>query len=262
VCNVALPKQVGSNADLRPEKSRGYTLGVVVEPIKSLTLSFDYWNIRMKDMLANLPEQVYFTDPAKYQSLIVRNPDRTINYIKNVTMNLGGQKAGGIDVSASYDFPRSDYGNFKVQLDGTYLTQFDNQLEKDSEFVSNIGRFGLASNGTTSSLPIITYRWKHTLKLGWSKGDWSAQMTQNYNSSYEDQNLVAQQYWRDIESYKVWNLTTSYKGFKNIQITAGITNLFDTNPPVTNHSGYSNGYLSSAASPIGRSFNLRGTYNF
>jgi iron complex outermembrane receptor protein len=262
VCNVALPKQVGSNADLQPEKSRGYTLGFVVEPVKSLTLSFDYWNIRMKDMLANLPEQVYFLNPEKYQSLIVRNPDRTINYIRNVTMNLGGQKAAGIDVSATYDFPRNDYGNFKVQLDGTYLTQFDNQLEKDSQFVSNVGRFGLASNGTTSSFPIITYRWKHTLKLGWSKGDWSAQLTQNYNSSYEDQNLVAQQYWRDIESYKVWNLTTSYKGFKNIQITAGITNLLDTNPPVTNHSGYSNGYLSSAASPIGRSFNLRGTYNF
>jgi iron complex outermembrane receptor protein len=263
VCNVTLPKQTGSNADLKPETSRGYTLGMVAEPIKSLTVSVDYWNIRMKDMLANLPEQVYFLNPEKYADLIVRNPDRTINYIKNVTMNLGGQKAAGVDISASYDFPRSStYGDFKVRLDGTYLTQFDNQLEKDSPYVSNVGRFGLASNGTTSSFPIITYRWKHTLTLAWAKGDFTAQMTQNYNSGYEDQNLVAQQYWRDINSYKPWNLTTSYKGFKNIRLVFGVTNLFDAKPPVTNHSGYSFGYLSSAASPIGRSYNLSATYDF
>ncbi|MES2074759.1 MAG: TonB-dependent receptor [Pseudomonadota bacterium] len=262
VCNVALPKQTGSNADLVPEKSRGYTLGVVLEPSKQLTMSFDYWNIRMTDMLANLPEQAYFLNPAKYDGLFVRNADGTINYIKNITMNLGGQKAAGVDVSLAYAFPRAALGDFKLQLDGTYLTQFDNQLEKDSAFSSNVGQFGLASNGTTSNFPIITYRWKHTLKLQWSKGDWGSQLTQNYNSKYTDQNLVAAQYWRNINSYKVWNWTGTYNGFKHIQLVAGVTNLLDVRPPVTNSSQYSFGYLSSAASPIGRSYNLRATYNF
>ncbi|QGZ39631.1 iron complex outermembrane receptor protein [Pseudoduganella flava] len=262
VCNVQLNKQVGSNPNLKPEKSRGFTLGVVLEPTKSLTMSFDYWNIRMKDMLANLPEQVYFQDPVKYAYLFARNADGSLAYINNTTMNLGGQKAAGIDVSATYRLPRNDYGDFKVELDGTYLTQFDNQLFPGEEWVSNVGRFGNASNGTTSSFPIITYRWKHVLKLGWAKGDWTAQATQNYNSKYEDQNLVAQQYWRDINSYKPWNLTVGYKGFKNTVLTFGVTNVFDSNPPRTNHSGYSYGYLSSAASPIGRAYNLRAQYTF
>jgi iron complex outermembrane receptor protein len=125
-----------------------------------------------------------------------------------------------------------------------------------------VGRFGAASNGTTSSFPIITYRWKHTLKLSWAKGDFTAQATQNYNSKYEDQNLVAQQYWRDINSYKPWNLTVGYKGIKNTVLTFGVTNVFDAAPPATNHSGYTYGYLSSAASPIGRSYNLRAQYTF
>ncbi|WP_426193459.1 TonB-dependent receptor [Massilia sp. DWR3-1-1] len=262
VCNVALPKQTGSNAELVPEKSKGFTLGAVFEPSKNLTVSVDYWNIRMTDMLANLPEQVYFMDPVKYASFFVRNADGTLNYIKNTTMNLGGQKAAGFDVSGAFAFPRSAAGDFKIQLDGTYLTQFDNQLEKDSEYVSNVGRFGLASNGTTSSLPIITFRWKHTLKLQWNNGDLGAQLTQNYNSGYHDQNLVAAQYFRDIEPYKVWNLTGTYKGIKHIVIVAGVTNLLDAKPPVTNHSGYTYGYLSSAASPVGRAFNLRLTYDF
>jgi len=262
VCNTNLPKQTGSNAALVPEKSKGFTLGTVFEPTKSSMVSIDYWNIKMTDMLANLPEQVYFLDPAKYASFFVRNADGTINYIKNTTMNLGGQKAAGVDVSASYAFPRMSIGDFKVSIDGTYLTQFDNQLDKGSPYVSNIGQFGLASNGTTSSFPIITYRWKHTLKLNWASGNWNTQLTQNYNSKYTDQNLVAQQYWRNINSYKVWNWTTTYNGFKNTQVTAGITNLFNVNPPVTNSSLYSFGYLSSAASPIGRAFNVRATYTF
>ncbi|MFA9216430.1 MAG: TonB-dependent receptor [Sphingomonadaceae bacterium] len=262
VCNTTLPKQTGSNAELTPEKSKGFSVGTVIEPTRNLTLTLDYWNIKMTDMLANLPEQVYFLDPAKYAAYFVRNADGTINYIKNTTMNLGGQKAAGVDVSANYNFPRTSYGDFKVSLDGTYLTQFDNQLDKGSPYVSNVGQFGLASNGTTSSFPIITYRWKHTLKLNWSQGAWGMQLTQNYNSKYTDQNLVAQQYWRNINSYKQWNWTTTYNGIKNLQIVAGVTNLLDAKPPVTNSSLYSFGYLSSAASPIGRSYNLRATYNF
>nr|WP_315248730.1 TonB-dependent receptor [uncultured Duganella sp.] len=262
VCNVQLPKQVGSNAGLKPEKSRGYTLGVVLEPVKNAMISFDYWNIRMTDMLANLPEQVYFLDPAKYAQYFVRNADGTLNYLVNTTMNLGGQKTAGIDVSGSYAFPKTSYGDFKVFLDGTYLTKFDNQLFDGSPFVSNIGQFGLASNGTTSSFPIITYRWKHTLRLNWASGNWNSTLTQNYNSKYTDQNLVAKQYWRDINSYKLWNLTTTYNGFKNVQLTAGITNLFNVEPPATNSSLYSFGYLSSAASPIGRAYNVRATYTF
>jgi iron complex outermembrane receptor protein len=262
VCNATQPRQTGSNPELVPEKSRGGTLGMVIEPTSNLTVSFDYWRITMKDMLANLPEQAYFLNYEKYKDLFIRNPDGSLNYIKNITMNLGGQKAAGVDVAAAYSFPRSSWGDFKVALDGTYLTQFDNQLEKDSAFASNIGQFGLASNGTTSSLPIITFRWKHTLRLSWAKGDWSTQFTQNHNSGYTDQNLVAEGYWRNIDSYSVWNWTATYTGIKHVSITAGVTNLFDQNPPITNHSGYSFGYLSSVASPVGRAFNARLTYNF
>ena len=216
----------------------------------------------MKNMLANLPEQSYFTNYDRYQNLFVRNPDGSLAYIDNITMNLGGQKAAGIDVSGSYQFPRNAAGDFKIALDGTYLTRFDNQLEPGGAWASNIGQFGQASNGTTSSYPIITFRWKHSLRLSWSNGDWSSQMTQNYNSRYTDQNLVAEQYWRNIDTYSVWNWTMSYKGFKHVTLTGGITNVFDADPPITNHSGYSFAYLSSVGSPIGRAYNLRASYNF
>jgi iron complex outermembrane receptor protein len=262
VCNAQLNKMTGSNPNVKPEKSVGGTLGFVIEPTKSMTMSFDYWMVNMKDMLANMPEQSFFLDYANQKNLFVRNADGSLAYIDNTVMNLGGQKAAGVDVSANYEFPRTSFGTFKVGLDGTYLTRFDNQLQPGSPWVSNIGQFGLASNGTTSSLPIITYRWKHSLRLSWASGDWNSQLTQNHNSGYTDQNLVAQGYWRNIDTFSLWNLTVGYKGIPHVAIVAGVTNLFDVAPPTTNHSGYTFGYLASAANITGRAYNLRATYEF
>ncbi|WP_075791756.1 TonB-dependent receptor [Massilia putida] len=263
VCNAKLNKLTGSNNALQPERSKGGTLGVVFEPSRSFTASFDYWQVNMKDMLANPPENVYFTNYADYKNLFVRNPDGSLAYINNTTMNLGGQIAGGVDVSANWEIARNTYGTFGAAIDGTYLTHFDNQLVPNGPWMSNVGQFGWASNGTTSSFPIITFRWKHNLRLTWQSGDYSAQLTNNFNSHYRDANTaVTSQYYRDIPSYSTWNLTGSVRVQKQVRITAGVTNLFDKAPPITNNTIYSSGYLSSVANPTGRTWNLRVSYDF
>jgi iron complex outermembrane receptor protein len=263
VCNAKLNRMTGSNSALVPEKSKGGTLGVVFEPSSTATLAFDYWQVNMKDMLANLPESVYFTNYAQYKNLFVRNPDGSLAYIDNRTMNLGGQIVAGIDVTANWQARATRFGNFQVGLDGTYLTRFDNQLEKDGAWKSNIGQFGWANNGTTSSYPIISPRWKHNLRLSWNSGDWGAQLTNVFSSKYRDANTaVTEQYYRDISSVSLWNLTASWNGIKQVKITAGVNNLFDKAPPITNNTVYSSGYLSSVVNPTGRAYNLRVTYNF
>jgi iron complex outermembrane receptor protein len=263
VCNAKLNKMTGSNGMLKPEKSKGGTLGVVFEPSSALTVSLDYWQVNMQDMLANLPENVYFTNYAQYRNLFVRNADNSLAYIDNTTMNLGGQIAGGVDVSANYLFPTTRFGSFRFGLDGTYLTRFDNQLVPGGAWMSNVGQFGWASNGTTSSQPIVTYRWKHTMTLAWEYGDWNATLTNNFNAKYRDQNTaVAAQYYRDIPSYALWNVTTSVKLGKQLTVTAGVNNLFDKAPPITNNTVYNYAYLSSAANPTGRAYNLRVNYAF
>ena len=263
VCNAKLNKLTGSNPNLKPEKSRGGTLGVVFEPSRTFTASFDYWQVNMKDMLANLPENVYFTNYADYKNLFVRNADNSLAYINNTTMNLGGQIAGGVDVSANWQIARNRYGTFGAAIDGTYLTRFDNQLVPNGPWMSNVGQFGWASNGTTTSYPIITFRSKHNLRLTWENGDYAAQLTNNFNSKYRDANTaVTAQYYRDIPSYSTWNLTGSIRVQKQVLITAGVTNLFGKAPPITNNTIYSNGYLSSVANPTGRAWNLTVSYDF
>ena len=264
VCNAKQFKQTGSNPGLVPEKSLTFTLGMVVEPVKNLTMSLDYWNISMTHMIANLPESAYTSNPLAYLNLFVRDANNNLLYIKNDTMNLGGQKTAGVDVSVNWTLPSATMGTFNFGLDGTYLTEFENQITVGGPWASNIGRFGLASNGTTSSFPILSFRWKHSLHVSWAYGDWMTQFTETYNSDYDDQNTttVPADNHHVIPAYSLVNWITSYKGFKHFILVGGINNVFNAMPPPTNNSAYSYGYLSSAASPIGRALVGSVTYEF
>jgi iron complex outermembrane receptor protein len=260
VCNTALPVQQGSNPDVQPETSRNLTLGVVIEPMRNLMVMLDYYNIHVKDSIGQLAQNSIFTNTAKYADLFVRNPDGSLAYVRNTVDNLGDLRTSGIDVGLSYAFPKAAYGSFKAALDGTYVTSFKNQTEKDGPWISNLGRFGSVGSGNVSASPTYTFRWKHTLRLSWERGDWFSQLTQFYNTGYHDLNNVQPEFYRDIEPYSVWNMTVTYKGIKHVKLSLGINNLLDEKPPVTNSNATA--YANNIASPIGRAYNARLTYEF
>jgi iron complex outermembrane receptor protein len=260
VCNALQPLQNGSNPEVLPEKSRNLTLGMVVEPVKNMTVSLDYFDIRVKNSIGQLAQNAIFTNTAKYADLFVRNPDGSLAYVKDIVSNLGDLRTSGIDVGFNYALPKTGAGDFKVGMDGTYVTRFETQNEKDGPWISNLGTFGSNGSGTSNPSPTYTFRWKHTLRLSWGMGDWFTQLTQNYNTSYHDLNTVLPQYYRDIEPYSVWNMTVAYKGFKHANLILGVSNLLNVNPPVTNSNPTA--YANNIASPIGRAFNARLSYEF
>jgi iron complex outermembrane receptor protein len=260
VCNAILPIQQGSNPDVQPEKARNLTLGVVVEPFRNASVTVDYFNIKVTNSIGVLAQNAIFTNTTKYADLFVRNPDGSLAYVKDTTSNLGDLRTSGIDLGLAYAAPRTGMGDFRFGLDGTYVTRFETQNEKDGEWISNLGKFGSIGSGNVSSSPTYTFRWKHTARVSWSRGNWFSQLTNLYNTGYHDLNNVLPQYYRDIKPYSIWNLTLAYKGIPHTNVTFGVSNLFDTNPPVTNSNATA--YANNVSSPIGRAFNLRASYDF
>jgi iron complex outermembrane receptor protein len=259
VCNAILPIQQGSNPDVEPEKARNLTAGVVVEPIRNATVSVDWYDIRVRNSIGVLAQNAIFTNTAKYADLFVRNPDGSLAYVKDTTDNLGDLRTSGIDLGLQYKLPRNALGDFRVGLEGTYVTRFQTQNEKGGEWISNLGQFGSIGSGNVSSAPTYTFRWKHTARLVWNKADWFGQLTNFYNTGYHDLNNVLPEYRRDISSYSIWNLTAGYKGIAHTTITVGVSNLADTKPPATNSNA--TGYANNVSSPIGRAWNLRLSYD-
>ena len=66
-----------------------------------------------------------------------------------------------------------------------------------------------------------------------------------------------------VGAFAPWDLQGTYSGFRGLQLVAGIRNLFDSDPPVSNQPFFfQSGYNPQIASPLGRLFYLRATYSW
>jgi iron complex outermembrane receptor protein len=255
VCGQQQLVRFGGNPELDPERSRTYSAGIVFEPIPSLTLSADYWHIKLKDQISELGEQTIFGNFPKYQDLFVYDPTGTrLNYVLAITNNLGEVRTRGLDLSLLYRLPKNPFGNVSLSIDGTYVNKYEYQNEPGGPFTQNAGRYADAS-------PV--FRWRHNLLLTLVRGDYTFNLANRYMSHYEDQNAVAPEFFNNVDHYSIWSLSTTYTGNKQFELTAGIKNLFDEDPPFTNQvTNFQLGYDPRYTDPLGRTVYMRLTYKF
>ncbi|WP_374579861.1 TonB-dependent receptor [Pseudoduganella sp.] len=253
-CDLQQFKLQGGNPNLTPEKSKTFSFGAVFEPMRNVTLALDYWNIKVKDKIGALPEQTIYGNYPKYKDRFLRNPDGSPFAILDLNENLGRVRTDGIDLSATVSSGRTDFGSFTFTLDGTWVHNYEYQNERDGAYTQNVATYG--DNG-----PIM--RWRHNAALTWRHGDWGATLSQNYKTGYTDQNLVAAQYFNEVDSYQLWNLSATYSGWKGLTLTGGVKNLFDKDPPFTNQGTvFQKGYDPRYSDPIGRALYFRAAYTF
>ncbi|MES2261313.1 MAG: TonB-dependent receptor [Pseudomonadota bacterium] len=256
-CDLQQFKLQGGNPDLSPEKSKSFSVGIVLEPIPLATLAIDYWNIKLKDKINSLPEEAIYADYAKYKDRFLRNADGSPIAILDLKENLGKVNTDGVDVSLAMRSGATSFGNFTFTLDGTYVHKYEYQDERDGPFVQNVARY--AANN-----PV--FRWKHNAVLNWRMGVWSASLAQSFKTGYTDQNLdlkPGDPFFNEIGSYSLWNLSGSYTGVKGLTLTAGVKNLLDKEPPFSNQGTlFQKGYDPRYTDAVGRSLYLRGSYTF
>ncbi|MCD5363556.1 TonB-dependent receptor [Chromobacterium aquaticum] len=244
-------KRIAGNKKLEPEKSSSLSFGMVIEPVKDFTASADFWWTMIKGQISVLDESAIFADPVKYAKNFVRDSNGNLSYIIDDYDNLGNLSAAGVDIKLNWVLPKTSVGTFTATLDGTYLSKYSYQNEKNGPYYSNLGSY--IDGGPT-------FRWQHNLNLGWSYGAWSTILAQNYKSGYTDANPAKQQH--NVRPYSTWNLSGSYAWNKQLTVTAGIKNLFDQEPPYSNQLTRSTqqNYDPRFTDPMGRSFFLKANY--
>ena len=261
-CAVRMDYRSGGNPDLRPEKSKQATLGVVFEPIKAVSVSLDWWRIDIEDrILKRKPQDVL----ANYQTLsefIIRNADGTINYIQAGMINAAKNSVRGVDLGVAASGKLTDEYKWTASLNGTYVDSFTFQEYKDKPAKEYVGKF------FTRDLQL---RWKHNLNFGIEKGDWNTTLSQRYSSGYKDQvpnkgaTTPPPGFNPDVEAYVVYDWSATYKGIANTTLTVGIQNLLNTDPPFTAHNVddvVGAGWDPRVANPRGRAFWFNAKYDF
>jgi iron complex outermembrane receptor protein len=271
VCNVLTSywTKTPNNDFLKPEKSRGFSFGFGVEPIKNLSVTLDYWGMKLTNVLGAVAIAEIQQNPAKYQSLILRNADGTIDHIVASQANRGQSRMRGADLSLSYRFPVTPVGSFDAKLDGTWYQKYEFQAEKDGAWLSNVGvitndgRYGSAGpNAGLAGLPQINPRWKHSASVTWKTGAWSTTLSQRFNTGLTDLTPRTGSTMTKVDSYSQFNLNVRYTGISNMTLSAGVNNITKEWPPITADSVYSGGYITSLADMMGRVYRVSAEYKF
>lgn len=249
-----------SNPNLKPERSRQYTLGMIFEPSRQWTYSIDYWNIKRTNLISEIGDDVILGNLAKYGNLVHRTEDGDIDYIELRKENRGAQVATGLDLAVEMHGIKTAYGKFTARMLGTLMLDSKLQTNPGDKYVSNLGKF--VTDG-------VVQRWRHRLNLGWEYGDVALNLGNTYYSAYDDQNsainiddgsIVAA---NKVKAYSLWDISAAYTPSKALTLRAGIQNLLNTSPPFSNQANFFiSGYDPSYTDPRGRFFYVSAQYAF
>ncbi|WP_084583380.1 TonB-dependent receptor domain-containing protein [Sphingomonas azotifigens] len=180
----AQPYSVGGgfsgNPDLKPETSRSITGGAVFQPIRQLSFTIDYYNVKKKDVIVAGPDAGtaranYFAGkplPAGYSVGAVDAPDPLfpaalprVLVINGPYVNAGYFKTQGLDFSASGEFNIAPGVKFYTRVDVNKILKFDVDFGDGvvRKYKGTVGPYELSSGAGT---PEWRGNWQNTLEVG------------------------------------------------------------------------------------------------
>jgi iron complex outermembrane recepter protein len=277
----------GGNLNLKAETANTFTAGVVVNPtfLGAMTLSVDYYNIRIKDAIdaysnSDIQLQCYDTTTAAaanpFCADIVRNPlTGQITQIVQRQVNLSSINTSGIDVAFSYRFGLESLGipgRFDVRYDGTHI------LKQETRFQ---GINGLVVNDYAGDLSQGSFKYRARGSLSWAIGPVRLRWTTTYYGKVNDSNTLRDRYLAllatlptaeeptylrigAVAQHDIYFSIDAGERRSGMRFYGGVKNLTDKVSPFL-PSGTESGRLTNQTSAydiIGRRFYVGATLNF
>ena len=259
-CNTQLTVQNNSNPNLKPEKSKQFSLGLVFEPVNDLSVGIDYFDIKITNGITALTGDIILNDWFNKQTgpttstspyadrLIIDPVTGYISYVRASLENVGKAEVAGFDLSARYRF-RGELGNFTPGWEATYLTKSTTSNVVTNDQINNLGKYAVGGP---------TIRFKQVWTLDYDRGPWKAGIRYYYQNGYEDADGVSR-----VAAYRLFDVQGQWTGFKNLSITVGVRNLLNRAPPATVQQDYFQvGFDPTYADQKGRTLYVRGAYKF
>jgi iron complex outermembrane receptor protein len=299
-CAINPPYVQTTNKDLKPEKSKSYTFGVIVEPVKGLNATLDYYYIEVNDQIVtaagNLPGFVPTFVRVPATQMDISNGDGTTSvgtpsvgtaaYAISPYINGGTTKTDGLEADIGYRWRLGDLGTIRANLSATHILSYKT-IAVDGTTYQLAGTQGPSSVSGATGNP----KDRAQLTLGYARGPWDVTATINYTSSFSTldesvgatscdstgldaggrtyfQGKVQPAYYCHVPSFTTTNLNLQYKVNNNLTLRAAVLNLFDKQPPIDvgtyGNAGAQTSYNASLhqAGAIGRYFSLGASYQF
>lgn len=264
-CSAITPDTLsGGNLQLGPETSEQYSVGVVFRPAPRFSASVDFWSIAVDDTIGALTLREFLDNIEFFPDRF----DETNGIITLVDLradNIGSRRTKGLEVSLRGGVDGLG-GSFDAGLDGTWLLEKKDKFLPEAPYTDRIGKFTFAGD--------LGLEWKHNAWINYRKDDFSITFSQIYRSGYENQALpgiangtVTRPGFNErVDPYIIYNMSISQRFGDRLQLTAGVKNLFDTDPPFAitydSNTGAGSSWEPRVADPRGRSFTLLAEVRF
>jgi iron complex outermembrane receptor protein len=226
----------GGNPALKPETSKQWGLGFVIQPVAQFSFGLDWFSIKLDDIISTPGAQEVVTGfrngDSSYANSVVLAAGGDIETISTQTVNAGTAKVEGFDVNLDYKDSFA-WGRVGFNLQGTYISKFDQTspggilFHKVATLVDSNGDPVIGATDTGG----VVLRWKHVATATYGYGPWTFSLTQNFYDGYETAPRQIDGERNFVKSQSIFDGQVSYTGIKNLRLAVGVKNMFDRDPP-------------------------------
>ena len=235
----------GGNPNLDPEKAKSTTLGAVFTPMKNLSGSIDYFNIKVDNQISNISPALIVTQcvfSGQFCDLIHRDAQGTVwltGFVTATNINIASQKTSGVDFTLDYTWPmQNNWGSLNFNFIGTWLSEFKTTP------VPGLGEYDCKGLfGVTCGTPLP--EWRHKFRTTWMT-PWNVDFAvtwRHFDSVKIDQssgnpllNGAFDAVNGELAAREYIDLAASWNATKQLTIWGGVNNVFDKDPPIISSS--------------------------
>jgi len=256
------------NKDLKPEESKSYSVGIVLQPTSSTSLTVDAWQIKRTNEIAQGS-----TTAAIRAGNVVRDINNiggvpnsgNILAVNTAYVNANSSRVRGIDTDIRQTFDIGP-GQLEMDLQWSHVLKFERT--EGTETVDYAGTHGNCDVTNCIGTP------KDKINFGttWRQGPWSVSGVANYIGKMDNTDKrggTYQAFYADgtpvtkISSFTTFDLSGRWSITDAFELNASVANVFDRIAPLdpTTYGGvnYNPMHFSGA---LGRYFTVGAKYTF
>lgn len=256
------------NPDLKPEESKSYSFGIVLQPTPTTSMTVDAWEIKRTNEIAqgSTADAIAAGDVLRDTDLINGIPGTgTILAVNTAYVNANSSRVRGIDTDIRQTFDLGP-GQLEMDLQWSHVLKFE-RTEGDTT-VDYVGTHGNCDVTNCIGTPQDRINFGTT----WKQNVWSVSGVVNYISSLENKDRRGGDYlafyWdgtpvEKIASFTTFDLSGRYNITEAFELNASVQNVFDRTAPLdpTTYGGVNYNPLHFSGA-IGRYFTIGAKYTF
>jgi len=186
------------NPNIKPEKAKSYTLGVIAEPLPGTSATIDYWKIDRKNEIVQAdPASIIPTNldcqvgcdgtggtpdhrlaqlpGAQPNSFLYYDADGNLATVTGFYRNATKTKTDGIDIELRHRMNLGEAGKLTAQLNWTHVNKFQ-RTDADGNTFDYAGTQGPIALSAGAGTP----KDKGTLSITWDRGPYALTGAMNY----------------------------------------------------------------------------------